>query len=381
MALVPVKAGSLAEITPVSGQLTPVNYMKNVAFGGETFMNIFLNQNPDLKQDQMFFWFAQYAGVLIPMAGLASKLVTMMTVDLARTPFKMAYMRLINKDKQLLGLMKQMGISTKALNVGSLREVSKLAIAQNNANKQALMPSNMGRMYTDILQKAKNDSDRRRLKTMLFVDMFVKTTSLIVVIMKLFSYMFYVASDIKMETAVTADNLDKIINLLARYLYVMRAAAPILGMASVARVTAYLKSKTGINLRGGFGNTGFETLSGIMTAAGSKFLVTPALVTALYYNVGQLLSTYDNIIRPTNRSFVNSIFASLDVGIRDGLFDAFQTGFRGTRNFLNGTSFVLQGIMVAGGIEIARQTIKSTLTTLRKGQNRIIGKNNRAIRQ
>ena len=242
------------------------------------------------------------------------------------------------------------------------------------------MSSNMGRMYTDILQKAKNNSDRRRLKTMLFVDMFVKTTSTIVVIMKLFSYMFYAASDLKLETAVTADNLDRILNLLARYLYIMRAAAPVLGMASVARVSAYLKSKTGINLRGGFGNTGFETMTGIMTAAGSKFLVTPALITALYYNVGQLLVTYDNIIRPSNRGFVNSIFASLNVGIRDSLFDAFQTGFRGTRNFLNGTSFVLQGIMVAGGIEITRQTIKSTLTALRRGQNRRVN-NNRSITQ
>jgi hypothetical protein len=373
MALVPVKAGSLAEITPVGGQLTPDNYMKDVAFNGGTFMNAFLNQNPDLKKDQMFFWLAQYAGILIPLAGLASKLVTMLAVDLARTPFKVAYLRTINKDKQLLSLMNQMGISPKSLNVGSLREVSKLAIAQNNANKQALMPSNMNRMYSDILAKAKNDTDRRRLKTMLFVDMFVKTTSLIVVIMKLFSYMFYVASDLKMETAVTVDNLDNIMNLLARYLYVMRAAAPILGMASLARVTAYLKSKTGINLRGGFGNAGFETFTGIMTAAGSKFLVTPALVTALYYNVGQLLATYDNVIRPSNRSFINNIFASLDVGIRDSLFDAFQIGFRGTRNFLNGTSFVLQGIMIAGGIEITRQTIRSTITRLRN--------NNRSIRQ
>ena len=171
-----------------------------------------------------------------------------------------------------------------------------------------------------------------------------------------------------MESVVTVDNLDKIMNLLARYLYVMRAAAPILGMASVARVTAYLKSKTGINLRGGFGNAGFETFTGIMTAAGSKFLVTPALVTALYYNVGQLLATYDNVIRPSNRSFINNIFASLDVGIRDSLFDAFQIGFRGTRNFLNGTAFVLQGIMVAGGIEVVRQTIRSTLKTLRNNQ-------------
>lgn len=368
MALVPVKAGSLAEITPVGGQLTPVNYMKDVAFNGGTFMNAFLNQNPDLKKDQMFFWLAQYAGILIPLAGLASKLVTMLAVDLARTPFKVAYLRTINKDKQLLSLMNQMGISPKSLNVGSLRDVSKLAIAQNNANKQALMPSNMNRMYSDILAKAKNDTDRRRLKTMLFVDMFVKNTSIIVVIMKLFSYMFYVASDLKMESVVTVDNLDKIMNLLARYLYVMRAAAPILGMASVARVTAYLKSKTGINLRGGFGNAGFETFTGIMTAAGSKFLVTPALVTALYYNVGQLLATYDNVIRPSNRSFINNIFASLDVGIRDSLFDAFQIGFRGTRNFLNGTAFVLQGIMVAGGIEVVRQTIRSTLKTLRNKQ-------------
>lgn len=368
MALVPVKAGSLVEITPVGGKLTPVNYMKDVAFNGGTFMNAFLNQNPDLKKDQMFFWLAQYAGILIPLAGLASKLVTMLAVDLARTPFKVAYLRTINRDKQLLSLMGQMGISPKSLNVGSLRDVSKLAIAQNNANKQALMPSNMNSMYSDILAKAKNDTDRRRLKTMLFVDMFVKTTSIIVVIMKLFSYMFYVASDLKMESAVTVDNLDKIMNLLARYLYVMRAAAPILGMASVARVTAYLKSKTGINLRGGFGNAGFETFTGIMTAAGSKFLVTPTLVTALYYNVGQLLATYDNVIRPSNRSFINNIFASLDVGIRDSLFDAFQVGFRGTRNFLNGTAFVLQGIMVAGGIEVVRQTIRSTLKTLRNKQ-------------
>ena len=360
-ALVPMDA---KELRKISGR----EYVEDVATGRKDLMNMFMDQNPDLAQDRLFFTVAEYAAFLVPLSGILAQLVVLMGSKAVDSVFKKKYLDKINGDNTLLALVNELGVKPKNLNSTALRQISDLANAQNASNRGAMVPRGTANRYQNAVLNAKNNSQRRKMRFMMFADSFARTASMIYIIMNLMYYLMVVTADLAKQKAVTEDTLTLVVNLLARYFFVVRAAMPTLTMGATNKAVRSFEGMTGLKINGSL-KTQVVALTGASSMALiGRYASLPDVMRLLYKGTNRLLAAQDAFVSSVgaNNDFYSMVYNLLDPGVGDALFDGFQVGFRSVRNFLKMTSMVMATIMIVAGVSVARSSVSSRKNIVRK---------------
>ena len=348
-ALVPMKVEELKKISSRE-------YVEDIAVGRKDMMNMFMEQNPDLAQDRLFFTVAEYAAFLVPLSGILGQLVVLMGSKAVDSVFKKKYLNKINNDDTLVALINELGVKPKNLNSTALKEISKIANAQNASNRGSLVPRGTSNKYQNVVLNAKDNSQRRKLRFMMFADTLSRTASMIYIIMNLMYYLMVVTADLAKQKAVTEESLTLVVNLLVRYFFVVRAAMPTLAIGVANKTIKSFEGISGLKINGPLKSQFVQLTGAASIALIGRYAQLPNIMRLLYKGTNRLLAAQDAFISSmgANSDLYSMIYSLLDPGVGDALFDGFQVGFRSVRDFLKMTSMVMATTMVVAGISLAR---------------------------
>lgn len=263
----------------------------------EKYRNMFLNQNPNLKNDQFFLMAAELSGILIPLAGSTLSLVYLWSSNRLSDAFKKQYIEEIRGDQSLVRLANELNINLNSINTRSLKSiVNRARDVASNTNKRA------------IIQKAKNISNTERMRranVASVINELVKLLAYIVILVSMALKFIKVAAELGRRSTVDEESAYFIINLVARYLYILKKMTTLIGGAVF---TSGIRKLGIINSRENSYALVSDMVSGIMSYYGSKIIVNTQLVN---YIQEQLLEI-DKIVTqplPKTASLISDIFA------------------------------------------------------------------------
>ena len=340
------------------GRNNTYNYNSNLS---KNVMRKFFNANPDLEEDRMTFTLLNMSGALLPVIGTVGAFTTMWSKNMFTRAFKSKYLKLINGDKDLVGLINGLGIKTSNLNGNTLKSIASMARAQNATNNRTMavyndmmmrVNNNRRRNVTDLVLEAKT----ARMRSFVIYALIFRSFAMLVVMIKALSYMVMVTNALTTESTVDTDNFYRIVNIVARFVYVMSNVMVPVVLAGCEHIfSQFAKFLSGTN-------TGMIDLSvGLVSTAAVKMALDKNMLTLLTGAVNGLVITLDSVLIKKNSNMFVRLAAYFLPGIQDQTVTHVNKVFQTLRNFLTGASNKLMVIMATA----AFYSLASTVSTIK----------------
>lgn len=333
-------------------------------FARFNIMNQFFKQNPNLNKDQWFFKLAEMSSVLLPLVGTLSAFTTLWVENKLSRVFKQKYIDAINRDSSLVSLINQStGKNLKNINLRTLRDIAPLARERIDANNLMLQRMDIvnrrNSQVKDLIENWKIKYNER----FAFIELFTKTAAYIVICVKMLLYMVSVTADLKMQSVVSESELYLIVNVLSRFIFIMKKMGTIV---SSALFRSLLKK-----FEAGFGplsvttSTAAETVEGFISYGVTSLTIDKFFINMLQENIRDIDFTLNKM--ENNRGFLQNLaIVFLPFARKDIPLDALTAGFRNARDYFVAMSMVVGGIVMS---DIGRRIYK--VSTQLRTNNRL----------
>jgi hypothetical protein len=304
------------------------------------FRNMFLNQNPDLKNDQRFLMAAELSGIFIPLAGSTLSLIYLWSSNILSNAFKKRYIEEIRRDVSLVRLARELDINLNSINRRGLKSiVNRARMVATNVNKRIIIEEEKRMSNTERMSRAKWAAITNEI---------VKLLAYIVILVSMGLKFIKVAGDLGRQSVVNEESGYYVVNLIARYLYILKKMTTLIGGAVF---TSGLRSIGILNYRQNSYAVASETVSAVLSYYGSRLIVNTQLVN---YIQEQLLEIDRLVTRPLSKtaSFISDISAMTGLTSEAGnkARNSAIEMLRAIRNLAIKLNIALAGVLVSDAV-------------------------------